>query len=133
TVPDAVDMDTADGDHATSRRHSGEIPGMGSRSAPPGHHLVVLGHLIVHGYHQAGKGSVGNGYRRGVSLGSGVGAAGDMTHEGRIKQLPEQSAIASGEDLVVIAAYQSLVLRQVYALRRVHADMLASKVQNSKA
>src|SRR5262249_54168930 len=95
-------------------------------SAPPGGHLVVLGHLIMDGYHQIGEGGMRCGYRRGISLGSGVGAAGDVTHEGRIKQSREQLAVASGENLVVIAAHEGLVLR------RIHADMLASEARNGK-
>src|SRR5689334_1604856 len=108
-------MDTADRDHAASGRDSGEIPRMGSRSAPPGDYLVVLGDLIMHGHHQIGEGGMRYGYRRSVSLGPGVRAAGDVTHEGRIKQSREQLTVASGEDLLVIAAYESPVLRRVHA------------------
>jgi hypothetical protein len=58
-------------------------------------------------------------HRRGV--GSDVGTAGNVTHEGGVKQPREQIAVTAGKNLIVVAAYQRLVLRQL------HADMLACR------
>jgi len=95
-VPDAMDVDAADSDRAAGGRHAGEVPGMGSGSAPPGDHFVVLGHLIVHRHHEIGEGGMRGVDRGSIGLGPGPGPAGDMAYEGRIKQAGQKLAVAPG-------------------------------------
>ena len=114
-VPDAVDVDARHRDQAASSRHACEVPGMGSRSAPPRDDLVALGHLIMHGHHEGGERGVRRLHCGRVGARSDVGTTGDMTHEGGAGQLREQIAVTAGEDLIVVAAYQRPIGR---ALRR---------------
>jgi hypothetical protein len=96
SVPDAMDVDAADGDRAAGGRHAGEGPGMGSGSAPPGDHLVVLGHLIVHRHYEIREGGMRGVDRGSIGLGPGIGPAGDMAYEGGIKQAGQKLAVAAG-------------------------------------
>ena len=50
-----------------------------------------------------------------VGPGSGVPAAGDVAHEGEIKQPHEKTTVAPGQDLLIVAAHQGLVLLQIHA------------------
>jgi hypothetical protein len=50
-----MDMDAGHRDRAASGSDTGEVPGVGSRSAPPGNDLVVLGDLIMHVTTRSGK------------------------------------------------------------------------------
>lgn len=125
-VPDAVNMDARHRNQAASGRHACEVPGMGSGSAPSRDDLVAFGHLIMDGHHEGGERGVRRLHCGRVGVGSGVGTAGDMTHEGGVEQLREQIAVTAGEDLIVVAAYQRLVLRQS------HVDMLAPRSRRCK-
>jgi hypothetical protein len=120
-VLDAMDMDARHRDQAASSRHACEVPGMGSGSAPSRDDLVALGHLIMDGHHESGERGVRCLHGGHVGVGSDVGTAGNVTHEGGVKQPREKIAVTAGKNLIVVAAYQRLVLRQL------HADMLACR------
>ena len=81
---------------AAGGRHAGEVPGMGSGSAPPGDHLVVLGHLIMHRHHEIREGGMRGVDRGDIDLGPGIGPAGDMAYEGGIEQPGQKLAVAPG-------------------------------------
>src|SRR6266567_3165745 len=109
-----MNMDTGDGDRTATGRHTSEVPIVGSGSAPSGDHLVILGHLIVHRHGQIEEGSERRIDRGGIRFGSNVGTARDVAHERGIKQLREDTSVAGGQNLVVVTAYQRLVLRQIH-------------------